>query len=234
MTKGIDKATIEKATGKSWDQWLKFFESINAIDLTHQQIVRKVYDHMVETARGSHSEEVSVRSSETQAKRTNGTESASRKDSSGKLPESNGRVGGSADKQASAMRPSGWWAQNVTVAYEQHAGRRVPGQRNDGTFDVSVSKTLDGSMDDVFASWLKLVKEIKEFDGVKLEKDPFVSKTEKYRNWRAALDDGSRVVVGLYQKTPDKTMFPLAHEKLQFAGQAEEKRAFWKKFLEKL
>src|SRR5690606_39188985 len=40
---------------------------------------------------------------------------------------------------------SGWWAQGITVAYEQHIGRRQPGQRPNGGYEVSVSKTVSGS-----------------------------------------------------------------------------------------
>ncbi|MDQ2662091.1 MAG: DUF4287 domain-containing protein [Actinomycetota bacterium] len=37
----------------------------------------------------------------------------------------------------------GWWAQNITVAFEQARGIRQPGQRQDGTFEASVSRTVD-------------------------------------------------------------------------------------------
>jgi len=36
----------------------------------------------------------------------------------------------------------GWWAQSVTVRYEQARGMRLPGQQADGTFSVSASKSL--------------------------------------------------------------------------------------------
>ncbi|TFD53473.1 hypothetical protein E3T55_05535 [Cryobacterium frigoriphilum] len=35
-----------------------------------------------------------------------------------------------------------WWCQGITVGYEQARGLRLPGQRADGTFEVSASKTL--------------------------------------------------------------------------------------------
>lgn len=38
----------------------------------------------------------------------------------------------------------GWWAQSVTVRYEQARGLRAPGQQADGTFSVSSSKTVAG------------------------------------------------------------------------------------------
>jgi hypothetical protein len=37
----------------------------------------------------------------------------------------------------------GWWAQSVTVRYEQARGMRLPGQQSDGTFAVSASRSVD-------------------------------------------------------------------------------------------
>ncbi|HYF96708.1 MAG TPA: hypothetical protein VD947_01570 [Patescibacteria group bacterium] len=176
MTKPINIESIEKATGKSWEEWLEFFDSIGAKDLSHKEIAKKL----------------------------------------------------------SAEGVPGWWAQNLTVAYEQHIGRRVPGQRSDGKFDISVSKTLDGSMDEALDAWLDLVSGQKEFNNVSIEGEARVSKTEKWRNWRCNLHDGSRVVVGIYQKTPNKAGLGLAHEKLESAERAEKERAFWKEFIKEL
>jgi hypothetical protein len=39
-------------------------------------------------------------------------------------------------------RVPSWWCQMVTVGYEQARGMRLPGQRADGTFEVSASATL--------------------------------------------------------------------------------------------
>lgn len=36
-----------------------------------------------------------------------------------------------------------WWSQGVTVAYEQERGIRRPGQRQDGTYETSVTRTVD-------------------------------------------------------------------------------------------
>jgi len=36
----------------------------------------------------------------------------------------------------------GWWSQAVTVGFEQARGLRMPGQRADGSFEVSASKTF--------------------------------------------------------------------------------------------
>lgn len=128
----------------------------------------------------------------------------------------------------------GWWSQSVTVAYEQSIGRREPGQRNDGTYETSVSKTLDGTMDEVLEKWVNLTNDRNEFNGVPFEKEPSWSETEKWRNWRCPLSDGSRIVVGIYQKSPDKAALGLGHLKLATAESAEVWKAYWKTLLEEL
>lgn len=37
-----------------------------------------------------------------------------------------------------------WWAQSITVMYEQERGMRAPGQMADGTFTVSVTRSVSG------------------------------------------------------------------------------------------
>jgi uncharacterized protein YndB with AHSA1/START domain len=37
---------------------------------------------------------------------------------------------------------SSWWAQEITVEFEKHIGRRVIGQTQDGLFQIGVSKTI--------------------------------------------------------------------------------------------
>jgi uncharacterized protein YndB with AHSA1/START domain len=37
---------------------------------------------------------------------------------------------------------SSWWAQEITVEYEKHTGRRVLGQSQDGSFQIGVSRTV--------------------------------------------------------------------------------------------
>src|SRR5690554_6590651 len=108
MTRPTSSEAIEKATGKTWDEWLEFFQSIGAQDLSHKEIAQKVHQ--------------------------NGT--------------------------------PGWWAQNVTVAYEQHIGRRKPGQDNKGAFMINVSRTIEASTDQAQKAWLKLVKDKKALAGV--------------------------------------------------------------------
>ncbi|MBU5900220.1 hypothetical protein JVW24_24175, partial [Vibrio cholerae O1] len=75
------------------------------------------------------------------------------------------------------------WVQGAVVAYEQEIGRRVPGQRADGTFDVAVSRTVTGERGDVIDRVASLVDG--ELGGVALDGDPRVSTTPKRSYWRA-------------------------------------------------
>ena len=52
-----------------------------------------------------------------------------------------------ADFLHQAHEVSRWWAQEITVEYEKHIGRRVLGQTQDGAFQIGVSKTIGASAD---------------------------------------------------------------------------------------
>jgi hypothetical protein len=47
----------------------------------------------------------------------------------------------------------GWWAQGVTVGYERARGMRDLGQRPDGSFEASASKTFPVPIAILFAAW---------------------------------------------------------------------------------
>ena len=124
----------------------------------------------------------------------------------------------------------GWWAQSLTVRYEQVVGRRQTGQSNDGSFSVSVSKTLPGSLNEAMLWWLKKVQSRTEFNGVAIVSSS-TTETEKWRNYRVALKDGSRVVVGIYAKSPIKAGLGLQHDKLASHELSEAWREYWKSLL---
>ncbi len=123
---------------------------------------------------------------------------------------------------------AGWWAQNLTVRFEQEIGRRVPGQGCDGAFQASASATRDGDLDAVFAAWIAHIGEPAELDGVVLEEPPATSATEKCRYWRARLDDGGRVAVHFSRKGPDRVLVGVSHDKLASAEAVERWRSFWR------
>lgn len=174
MTKPINIDAIVKETGKSWEEWLKFFDSISARDLSHAEIAREVH-----------------------------------------------RSGMAGD----------WWAQSVTVAYEQHIGRRQPGQRSNGKFEVSVSMTFGGNRTEALKAWVKAVESKTEFNGVKVSRAGESSQKENFDYWHCGLEDGSRISVSMYEKAPGKVSIGLGHTGLGTAEDVEKWRTYWKSLM---
>ena len=73
----------------------------------------------------------------------------------------------------------GWWAQGVTVAYEQVIGRRVVGQSCDGDFSASASRTVPGTPTQVRDRWDAFMTDARR-DGLGLE-EPSLSATSRCR-----------------------------------------------------
>lgn len=132
---------------------------------------------------------------------------------------------------ASSVSNPGWWAQNVTVAYEQHIGRRTPGQLKDGSFSVSVTKTIDSDMDTAMELWQKLVDGLDDSGGQVIS-EVEVSKTEKWRYWRANMSDGTRLIVSTQNKpSGGKSILSITQSKLSDAKNVEKRRTYWKRIL---
>lgn len=127
----------------------------------------------------------------------------------------------------------GWWAQSVAVAYEQHIGRRLPGQAGDGTFQFSVSRTVNADLDTALAGWEQLTAGREEFNEVALDGPARTSGSEKWRYWRASLADGSKVSVDIGRKGPKSTV-AVSHSKLRDPGQVDRWKGYWRTLLREL
>jgi hypothetical protein len=123
-----------------------------------------------------------------------------------------------------------WWAQNLTVAFEQHIGRRIPGQVGD-SFRTQVNRTIAGEREDVAARWARLHAKTKQIGGVVIDGAPTTSDTPKRSYWRINLADGSKVQVAFEPKPGAKTMINATVEKLDSADAIETAKAVWKDLL---
>lgn len=132
-----------------------------------------------------------------------------------------------------AIDKPGWWAQGVTVAYEQHIGRRIPGQRADGSFEVSISKTYDGEREEVFEKCLNLLADVTHFNEKAVE-NARTSITPVRSYWRCDVDGGSKLTWSVEQKAPGKVLVTVAHASLLTPEDAAEWRDFWKTYLERV
>lgn len=132
----------------------------------------------------------------------------------------------------------GWWAQSVAIAYEQHRGLRRPGESRTGEFQASVSKTYPGGMDAALQAWVALVAGRDTFGGVAVDGEPGTSSTDRWRYWRAALADGSRVAVTISEKSPKKSpkksSLGIGHTKLRSPEEVERWKAVWRELLGQL
>lgn len=126
----------------------------------------------------------------------------------------------------------GWWSQNVTVAYEKSIGRRETGQRCDGDHTTSASRTLPGTLDEVLDRWLAGLAAADGLDGVPFAGEPVVSRTEKWRYWRAKFADGSKAAVNISaKKAGESCVLGIEHDKLAGKPEAERWKTFWKAYL---
>jgi len=128
----------------------------------------------------------------------------------------------------------GWWSQMLTVEYERSIGRREVGQRCDGAYSASASKTIAGTMDDALAAWGQLVAQRTEFDGVEITGEPRISRTEKWRYWRADLADSSKLAIDISSKPGGKAVLAINHEKIADAEAAAGWKTFWREFVKPL
>ena len=123
---------------------------------------------------------------------------------------------------------AGWWAQMVTVGYEQERGLRQAHQQS-GCFTANISRTLPfpaAAIYDAFIStglrerWLDLELRI--------------TTSTPSKSVRIAASDRTRIDVNLYPKGEAKTTIQLQHEKLPTAEAVVERKSYWAAALEKL
>ncbi|GAA4284692.1 hypothetical protein GCM10022261_22230 [Brevibacterium daeguense] len=135
---------------------------------------------------------------------------------------------------------AGWWAQGAAVAYEQQIGRRVPGQRGDGSFQTSVSKTFAGDPDAALAAVAALLSGREELAGVPYAEAPRTSATEKWRYWRSTMADGSRVGITIGAKAarrsedPEKSTIGIQVDRLPDEDSAARWRAWFRELVKEL
>ncbi|WP_053387896.1 hypothetical protein [Leucobacter japonicus] len=123
-----------------------------------------------------------------------------------------------------------WWAQGIAIAYEQHAGLRVPGQSSTGTFRVSASRTLTLDRDAAIEAWTAAHGDRTEHLG-HAPGDPRPSRTEKRSFWRFSLDGAGKVEISATPKGDDKVILAVSQDGLADGDRIEEWRAHWKALL---
>ncbi|MEU7843707.1 hypothetical protein AB0B39_22430 [Micromonospora sp. NPDC049114] len=122
----------------------------------------------------------------------------------------------------------GWWAQTITVGYEQARGLRSPGQRRDGGFEASASRTVAAPAARLFEAVADETVRARWLPDVEVR----VRTATAPRSFRADWAGGpTRIVVGFDPVGESKTRVTVLHEKLIGAEQAAEFKAYWRERL---
>jgi hypothetical protein len=124
----------------------------------------------------------------------------------------------------------GWWAQMVTVGYEQARGLRAIHEKSDG-FSASASRTIAANLDRLYGAWNDpKIREI-WLPAAPLE----VRRSTDGKSMRIAWTLGnSSVDVNFYSKGPGKSMVQIQHSKLSDAEAVAAQKAYWSEGLERL
>jgi hypothetical protein len=117
----------------------------------------------------------------------------------------------------------GWWAQTVTVGYERITGRRAIGQRGDGSYEASKSRTFNVPVDELFAAWADARARRRWLDetGVK------VRTSTKPKTIRLAWSDGAIVNAWFTPKGAARSTVAIAHTKLPDRASSERQKQYW-------
>lgn len=124
----------------------------------------------------------------------------------------------------------GWWAQTVTVGYEQARGMHDVYQTADG-YAANASKTIDIALDRLYAAWSD--KRLRDYwlPGAPLE----VRTSTEGKTMRITWTLGnSNVEVGFTPKGPAKSMVAIQHSKLPNAKAVTAQKVYWSEGLARL
>lgn len=117
----------------------------------------------------------------------------------------------------------GWWSQTVTVGYERIKGLRARGQRRDGTYEASKSRTFNVPVTKLFDAWkdANVRKRWLDETGVK------VRTATAPKTMRLGWSDGTIVAVGFTPKGAKKSSVAVQHTKLPDRETADRLKQYW-------
>jgi hypothetical protein len=132
-------------------------------------------------------------------------------------------------KFVSSLGTPNWWSQMVTVGYERIRGLRQPGQRVDGWYEASKSRTFAvpvQALFDAFADarirrqWLPATITVRTAIAPK--------------SMRVSWENGTTVAFWFLSKGRGKSAVALAHQKLRDKPTAEAMKKMWGGYLDRL
>jgi hypothetical protein len=124
----------------------------------------------------------------------------------------------------------GWWAQTVTVGYERIKGLRAIGQRRDGFFEASKSKTFAVPLAKLYQAFEDARARSRWLPSV----DLMVRGATPGKSMRLTWPDGSAVVFWFIPLGAAKSQLALAHGKLPDRASVSRAKEYWTERLDAL
>jgi len=123
-----------------------------------------------------------------------------------------------------------WWSQTVTVGYERIKGLRARGQRRDGTYEASKSRTFDVPVKTLFEAWADDATRRRWLDGAAVR----IRTATAPKSMRIDWNDNSIIAVGFTPKGNTKSSVAVQHTKLADRETANELKQYWSDRLDAL
>ena len=116
-----------------------------------------------------------------------------------------------------------WWCQTVAVGYERIKGLRVVGQRRDGGFEASKSKTFAASLARLYRAWSDARTRARWLPGVDLT----IRTATRGKSMRITWPDRTAVDLYFTAKGAAKSLVAVQHRKLGDQAAATRMKAYW-------
>jgi hypothetical protein len=123
-----------------------------------------------------------------------------------------------------------WWSQNVTVGYERIKGLRAIGQRRDGGFETSKSKTFAVPLARLYRAFSDARTLARWLPEVSLE----VRTARANKSMRVTWPDRTSVEIGFMGKGAAKSQVAVQHSKLPDYATATRLKQYWTERLDAL
>jgi len=123
-----------------------------------------------------------------------------------------------------------WWTQTVTVGYERIKGLRARGQRRDGSYEATKSRTFDVPIATLYEAFADKSVRDRWLNGTEVK----VRRATAPKSIRFGLADGAIVAVGFIPKGKSKSSVAVTQAKLPDRESAERLKKYWTERLESL
>jgi hypothetical protein len=116
-----------------------------------------------------------------------------------------------------------WWTQTVTVGYERIKGLRAKGQRRDGSFEASKSRTFPAPLGRLYRAFRDAPTRARWLPGIGLT----IRTATREKSMRISWPDGTSLDVGFARRGPGRSQVALQHAKLPDRETALRMKQFW-------